>query len=82
MTNKICEYTLRKTNKVIAEDGTVMLEPFLNANYNLSGNAVEFRINRSADDTGKTFIYTILPGNNEKNSMFLWVVLRAFVYKK
>ena len=82
MSNVICKYTFWKTNQVVAENCTVMLEPFINANYKLGGNAVIFRINRGADDAGEAFIYAILPGNNKKNPLFFRVIFGAFVYQK
>ena len=65
------------TCQFISIDSAVVLQPFIRADLNLSRQTVVFGINRGADYRGEIIINDFLPGNDQKNPVILWVILRT-----
>jgi len=75
--NVISQHGFRDTDQIVTEYSAVVFKPIIDTNFNLSGEAVIISVDRGANDRGETLLYKGLPGNNQKNPMFLWVVFRT-----
>jgi len=73
----VSEQKLGKANQIVAEYSAVVFKPFIYANLNLGGETAIVSVDRGANDRGETLIDKGLPGNNQKNPVFLWVVFRT-----
>ena len=74
MSGVVCKYAFRKTDQIITKNGTVVLEPFVDANFNLGRKTTVVGINRSTNDARETLVDTFLTGNNKKNPLVFRVV--------
>jgi len=68
------EQRFRNTNQGITEYSAVVFKPLIDTNLNLSGEAVIISVDRGANYRGETLSDKGLPGNNQKNTVFLWIV--------
>ena len=65
------------TSQFIAVDSAVVFKPFIHADFNLSKQTAVLGKNRGTDYCGESIINDFLPGNDQINPMFLWVILRT-----
>ena len=63
-----------ETDQIIAINSTVLLKPFIDANFDLGWNVFIFGTNRGANYGGEFIVNKPLSGNNEVNPVFFWVV--------
>jgi len=73
------EQRFRNANQVITEYSAVVFKPLIDTNLNLGGEAAIISINRGANDRGETLLDKVLAGNNQKNTVFLWIVFRTSI---
>ena len=75
--NEVSQSDFGDACQFIAIDGAVMLQPFIRADFNLSRQTAVFGIHRGANYRGERCVDSILPGNDQKNPVILWVILRS-----
>ena len=77
--NIISELGLMNADQIVTVNSTVVFKPFISSYFNLSCKAIIFRINRRTNNRRKIVIYNWLSGNDEENTLFLWVIFRTLI---
>ena len=75
----IGEHGFINAHQIVAEDGAVVFQPFINTDFDLCTDTAVLGVDRGANNRGETLIDKSLPGNNKKNTVFLRIVFCSFI---